>query len=361
MHRSARTLPLPLLTVCLLAHGTVASAQPPGAAEPQSTEHLGATPFVMQGFGDVNYVTTGLDGEHGGFRNGALDLFATSQLGDRWSALAELVFESDGNTLSTDLERFQFTYEQSDALRLSAGRMHNPFLRWPVTFHHGLFTQTPVDRPIMARWEDEPGLWPMHFVGLIAQGRFGRTGLNYALGAGNGRGRTFDEVQVTSDANGSRAVVASVGVTPDAIPGFAVSVSGYFDRIPATAGSLRERDFTASGSYVRGDAEIRAEWSRLRHEAVDSDVVYRSTGWYVLGAYRLSPELGRIKPYLLIENVDVAEGEPFFEGVPDEAAWAAGIRWDASRWVALKGDYRSRKLGSADREGAVRLQLAVNF
>ena len=322
---------------------------------------IGRTPFVLQGFGDVNYLADPPGDEQGGFRDGALDLFATSRLGDHWSALAELVFEADGNELVTDLERFQFTYEHSDAFRISAGRVHNPFLRWPITNHHGLFHQTTIDRPIIARWEDEPGLWPVHFVGLLSQGRFGgRAGLSYAVGVGNGRGQILDEVQVGSDANRQKAVVASLGLSPDAVPGLALYVAGYFDRIPAVSGSLSERDYTASAAYVRGDVELRGEWSQLRHESVDSGIVYKTTGWYGLAAYRLSGLAG-VKPYLLIEQLNVAGDEAFFEGVQDEEAWALGLRWDANRWVALKGDYRSRRLEGGDREGAIRFQLAVNF
>ena len=352
----------PLLAAALL----VAAA--PGAWAQQSTpveaptEHIGTTPFVMQGFGDVNYLASAPEPEHGGFQNGALDLFVTARLSDRWSALAELVFETEGNAFTTDLERFQFTFEQSDALRISAGRIHNPFLRWPMISHHGLFNQTPVDRPIIARWEDEPGLWPMHFVGLLVHGRFSNAmGLSYEVGVGNGRGKVLDEIQMGVDQNDQRAIVAAFGVNPDAVPGLAVHVSGYFDRIPSEPTSLRERDYAMSATYVRGDIELRGEWSRMNHELVDSDGEYQTTGWYVLAAYRLSEQFARIKPYLLIENLDAAEDEAFLEGAVDEEAWAAGVRWDANRWVALKADYRSRRLENMNRDGVVRAQMAVSF
>ena len=132
---------------------------------------LGKTPFTIQGFGDVNYFANPGQGQHSGFHDGAFEFFVTSRLSDHWSVLAELVFEPDGNELSTDLERFQITYERSDAFRISVGRVHSPIMRWSVTNHHGLFMETPVDNPIIARWEDKSGLWPLHFVGLLASGR----------------------------------------------------------------------------------------------------------------------------------------------------------------------------------------------
>lgn len=333
----------------------------PPAADPGAAEQMAATPLLLQGFGDINYVATAPDGARSGFVNGAFDLFATSRLGDHWSALAELVFEVSDDGLATDLERFQFTYEHSDAFRVSGGRVHNPLLRWPITFHHGVFNQTPIDRPIIARWEDEPGLWPMHFVGALAQGRFrGALGPSYAVGVGNGRGDHLDAVQVGGDRNNNRAVVASFGVSPDAAPGLSLFVSGYFDHIPAPE-TLRERDFTLSGSYLRGDVELRGEWSRMQHTGDQSGTEYDTTGWYALFVYRLPPNLGGLKPYLMVEGLNVPEGEVFLEGAQDEDAWAAGARWDVNRWVALKADYRSRRLQHTDRFGTVRVQLAVNF
>lgn len=327
-----------------------------------SSANIGNTPFTMQGFGNVDVLLTPPPGGHSGFQNGALDLFITSRLDDHWSALSEMVFESSANVLVSDLERFEFIYERSDALRLSAGRVHNPFLRWPITNHHGLFCQTPIDRPIIARWEDEPGLWPMHFVGLLAQGSFGGSAwLNYALGIGNGRGHILDEVQVSSDANDDKAIVASMGASPEILPGFELHVSTYLDLIPADSSSIRERDGALSVSFVSGDWEVRSEWSRLGHEENSSGTHFRTTGWYVLGAYRI--RFGGFQPklYVLAEQLDVPETETFLEGARDEKAWVLGARWDANRWVALKCDIRSSKVDGAQRAEQLRTQLAVNF
>ena len=346
----------------VIAQPLAARAQGPDPPEdPPAQASMGTTPFTIQGFGDIDYVSSTVDG-FGGFKTGSLDLFVTSRLGNHWSALAELVFEADENKLSADLERFEFTYEHSDALRVSVGRVHNPLLRWPVLNHHGLFNQTPIDSPIIARWEDEPGLWPTHFVGVLAQGRFrNAAGLSYALGVGNGRGTALRTVQVTSDANSQRAVLVSAGVAPDFLSGLEVSASAYFDRIPAESGSLRERDGTLSGSFVRGDAELRGEVSWMRHHDLTTRITNQTMGWYVLGAHRLPARLARLTPYGLVEELKAADGEAFFEGIPDEVARTVGLRWDATRWVALKGDYRWQKVAGTDWFGAVRAQLAVNF
>jgi hypothetical protein len=322
---------------------------------------LGKTPFTIQGFGNVDYVARAAEGDHSGFRNGAFEFFVSSRLSDHWTVLAELVFEPDGNTLSTDLERFELTYEMSDAFRISAGRVHNPILRWSVTNHHGLFMQTPINNPIIARWEDHNGLWPLHFVGVMASGRLpGSLGVRYWAGVGNGRGTARDEVQVGSDANGSKAYVTSVGVAPDAIPGLQAFASAYFDWIPAPGGEIRERDATLSLSYIRGAEELRAEWSLLQHTP-RGGARFDTHGWYVLASHGLSAPLKGLRPYVLLEALDVADGEAFLDGIPSEKAVAVGLRFDVNRWMALKGEFRSQKVGDGPRASIVGFQLAANF
>ena len=206
-------------------------------------------------------------------------------------------------------------------------------------------------------------LWPVHFVGVLAQGRFGGpVGPSYAVGVGNGRGHILDEVQMTADANNQRAVVVSFGVNPDAAPGLSVSASGYFDCIPAEGGSLRERDAALSGSYVRGPVEVRTEWSRMMHTTVASRTEYVTTGWYALMAYRLSGRLARIKPYVMIDGLDAAEGEAFFEDVRDEDALGRGPAFRRQPLGRAQGRLSvGRGNDRADRFGTVRAQLAVNF
>jgi hypothetical protein len=360
--RLHRTAWLALAVVATLDVPAVAQQTDPSA--PPTDAPMGMTPFTIQGFGDINYASRGTDDDapHSGFEAGALDLFVTSQLSDSWSAIVELVFEKEGNRLFTDLERFRFTYEQSDAFRVSVGRMKNPFVHWPIMGHHALFNQIPLDLPSVARPEDESGLWPMHFVGLIAQGRsIGRAGLSYSLGIGNGRGRTLEEIQVATDANPHRALLASIGVSPGRVPGFEISTSTYVDRIPAPSGALKERDAAVAVSYVHSGLELRAEVSVMRHQDEASDVAHVTRGWYVLAARRLSGRLRKLTPFALLERLDAAETEIFLEGTPDERSWTIGARWDASRWIALKSDFHARRTGSAPWFHVFRGQLAVNF
>jgi hypothetical protein len=325
------------------------------------TQAQGPT-FAIAGFGDVDFVALAPEGENSRFQNGGFDLYATAAISDHWSALVELVFENHGNQLATDLERFVVSYERSNLLRLDAGRVHSPVVRWNVTQHHGVYLQTPVERPAIARFEDQPGLWPVHFVGLVASGtRQDGAGLSYSLGVGNGRGPILDEIQVGSDANRSKAVLLSLGAAPRFALGWEIDATAYLDDIPAAGGSIRERIYTASTSYLARGLEVRAEWSRIEHRPEGTNQTYRTTGWYVLASRRLPGRFDSLRPYLLWDQLRVAEDDAFLEGAPDYDAWRAGLRWDVHDAVALKGEYVSERVGAGERESIVRFQLAVSL
>lgn len=313
----------------------------------------------IDGFGDFNLQTKTTE-EQSHFRNGALDLFMTSAFAERFSALAELVFESDANNLVTDLERWQVSYEPSRFLRLDLGRVHTPLAYWNHWHHHGTFLQTPIDRPAMARFEDEPGLWPVHFVGLMASGRLSRrAGLRYQVGVGNGRGAIIDEIQVGSDRNRSKAVFLTFGVSP--APGWQISATGYADTIPVESGELRERDYTIATGYERRGLEVKAEFGEMRHRPLAGGPNYKTQGYYALVSKRLFGRVKDLRPYVLYDRLRPAQDEAFLEQAPDERAFVLGVRFDPRDSFALKVEYRSQRKGSAAREDMVRAQAAIAF
>jgi len=313
-------------------------------------------------FADVNYAFNEVGSQGRGFANGALDLYMTAQISDRWSGLVELVFENDGNELITDLERLQVSWSYSDAFRIAGGRVHNPIIRWNIVQHHGAFMQTPIDKPAITRWEDQPGLWPVHFVGLLSSGQLrGPLGFHYDAGVGNGRGNIMDDVRVSGDSNTSTAVVGAFGFSPLAIDGLDVTVAGYADTISAANGDrLRERDLTISAFYLSAPLELRAEWASMRHSPIDEGGTFETRGWYVLAAMALPGKAHEIRPYVLLERLNPAEGEAFLEGAMQERAWVVGARFDLDSRVALKVDYRNQVVGQTH-DHVVRAQLAVSL
>ena len=316
--------------------------------------------FLLNIFGNVGYTTAPAPGDHSGFDIGPFDLYATTRLSDHWSALGELVFENDNNELSTDLERFLVAWEPASALRLRVGREHSPLVRWNTALHHGLYMQTPVERPAMARFEDDNGPWPVHFVGVLVSGGL-PNGVSYGAGAGNGRGSSREEVQVSFDRNGSKAYVAWLGFAPAAVIGWELFATGHAETIPAPTGPLRERDLTFATNYLAHGVELRAEWGRMNHKPVGSGITYKTTGWYVLLGLGLRGGLESLKPYVLLDSLKVAREEAYLAGIPDRSAWSAGLRWDPNGKTAVKGEYVSQKIGSDPRDSLFRSQIALSF
>lgn len=356
--RSATVAPrgwgLAWLLSASLAGSALAQEQPPPAVSVEPER------FSLRGFGNVDFAAAGADDVADGFRLGALDLYMSSSISDRFSALAELVFESDGGELVTDLERLTFSYEPWSHLRLDLGRMHSPIVLWNVHHHHGVYLDTPIERPAMARFEDHPGAWPLHFVGLTASGQVTTGGsLRYLVGAGNGRGEVLDSIEVAGNTGGGSALITSMSFAP--VLGWELTASGYFDTIPAPSGTLRERDYTFSTAYLRQGFELQAEWARMNHSPVDGGETYRTTGYYVLASRRLPGRLDKLRPYLLFDHLDVAQGEAFLAGVSDEESWTAGVRFDPRGGAALKVEYRSQKSGDTDRASVFQAQAAFAF
>jgi hypothetical protein len=340
---------------------------PGQAQEPSPSPEVEALPVVAPDritlrilpFGSVDVTSRSEDGGHSGFSIGPFDLYITSRLSEHWSASGELVFENGDNSLSTDLERILIGWQASDRLRLRVGREHNPLVRWNTALHHGVYMQTPIERPSMARFEDDGGPWPVHFVGLLADGRAGGIGLQYGAAVGNGRGAIPDEVEVTFDRNGNKALVGWLGFAPPSLVGLEVSLTGYADRVPGELGDLRERAWTLSGSYLGGPWELRSEFGQIHHHLLAAAGDYETTGWYVLGAYALRH--GTVKPYVMLDHMDVPEADPFLAGIPDREGWVVGMRWDPDPRAALKGEFTSQRVGGGDRTSTVRAQLAVTF
>src|SRR6185295_15613878 len=86
-----------------------------------------------------------------------------------------------------DLERLQLGWEPSDHSVLWMGRFHQASSVWNHQHHHGQFLQTSVSRPACEEWEDEGGIIPQHFLGLLWESdwRLGGTyRLKSAIGAG---------------------------------------------------------------------------------------------------------------------------------------------------------------------------------
>ncbi len=342
-----------------LAVGRLALAQ----GESYPTARLG-------GFADVTLDrSTREDATEIGFWE--VDPYAEAQFSDSWSALAEALFQrvergSDADVpgrrrYELDLERLFAAYSPSDALRLQIGEVNTGLVEWNEREQRPRFLQTPIDIPSIARRQEQGGAWPLHLIGVWASGRVpGTAGLRYGIGIGAGRGRTRDDTLPLAHST-SAAGLVSVSFSPDALPGGEIGAAALVDDIPAPEGTYREIDGTLSASYVSGPFELRSEWSRMDHRRQSTGRTYVTQGWYALLSARLPDPVRRLRPYVLLDRLDVARGEPYLADVRDQRAWSAGVRWDAARRVAVTVDFQSQHARTREAERRIRAELAVAF
>jgi hypothetical protein len=323
--------------------------------------------FHVGGFADLE-IHNSSDNVVQGVDLAELDLYSTLQLSEAWSGLAEAVarkswrpLESADRKIEVDLERIYAGYSTSDAFRLEIGQTHTGIIRWNEREHRSRILQTPIDVPAIARLPQDDGAWPLRFVGVWASGRErGPVGLNWEVGAGAGPGAQRDVIPIFSR-DRSPAAFFSLGVSPAAIAGLELAVAGYAQHIPTKPDALRERDLTLSANYVNSGTEIRAEWARMDHRLTRLPRTYRTIGYYVLISKRLSGAMERARPYLLFDRLRLAPGEPYLLTATDENAWAAGVRYDVTHRFSVKGEYRSQRAPTGDRESLLGLQLGFSF
>lgn len=340
-----------------------ASGQAP--ADEEAPSH--APKLVLKGFGDVNFRLTH-NNDSGStndtFTLGQVDLFITSELGERVSVLSEVVgkFNSQTNVTAFDVERIHITYSFSDLLNVRAGRMHTALGYWNQTFHHGAWFQTTAQRPVIYLFNDVGGVLPIHTIGLEVFGTkaFRPVDVAWNLGVMNGRGRTVTETQNVNDFNKLKAVNVLLGVTPNALPGLKIGGDLYIDKIPTTTGrndQLDEYIFGGYAVYVLGPVEFLSEYFNIYHRDDPVDASWRSEGLYVQFAY----QLGKIKPYARFDYQSLARGDPFF--LPTQfrtRLTTVGLRWDALTWDGIKLEYSFGNRDGVEEQGLT-LQTAFTF
>ena len=305
----------------------------------------------LRGFADVRFVARdtdpglGDDVRSNAFALGQFDLFITSELSERLSALSEIVFtaKSDGSN-RPNIERAIIKYNVSDGLNIQAGRFHTTLGHWNEAYHHGEWFHTTIGRPQIVNFNGGGGLLPIHVIGVVLKGNKSteRAMFDYTIEVGNGRGPTRGFDQVASDANDIKAVNFAFGVQPISIEGLRFGGGLYVDEIPSNAnaaagplhGAIDERILNAFATYYGESWEVLAEYFQIDHqgEVPSADPDTDSGGYYL----QVGRKLGEWTPYGRIEAVDVDDASTFFENPNDLERYVVGARWDFSTWSALK-------------------------
>ena len=308
----------------------------------------------ISGFGDVNYAARDKPEGAQGFSLGQLALHMASELSPRVTFFGEVSFSAraDAGTgspavtgFNTEVERMILRFDQSDKLKLSFGRYHTPINYWNTAFHHGQWLQSTISRPEMIQFGGR--LLPVHFVGALVEGSVPAAGwhLNYKAGLGNGRASAISRGGDAGDVNDKRAWLVNLFSKPEKLYGLEFGTSVYGDTITSGTREFDERIVTAHVAWQKEDPEIIAEVASIRHDEAANPSVMWSHAYYVQAAYRL-PYFNRLwKPYYRFEHVGVNAADAVFTGVSNLDGSTLGLRYDASEFAALKGEFRTWRRG----------------
>ena len=308
--------------------------------------------FGINFFGDASLIGTTPDEPHSAFAIGALGIRLLGTLSPEVDALGELAFETTDEGPLADVEQVVIRWRHGSGV-LEVGRMHTNIGYWNTAYHHGLWLQTPVERPRAVRFEDDLGLVPVHWVGASYTYNIG--GVALTTGVANGRGNIVDDVRVSDDTNDAKAVLFKIRYRTQA---FEVGAGGIYDRIAPASAMIRpalpgERiDEVIGNAYlaVTTDGPIAiAEGFAFRHAGGD-DSWLTYTG-YALAGYHVTDWL---TPYVAVDALVGADEDPFFTPDPmmvtnvDLVEGIAGTRFETSTWSAVKLELRALHPEGAD-------------
>jgi hypothetical protein len=348
-----------LIATLMLSVARVAGAQSATPPAPPHDEHQSPAQssareypsFRLSGFGDVNFARTKHVEGPRGFFEGQLTLHMTSELSSRATFFGEISFtpRTDAGTgspavtgFNTEVERMILRFDHSDRLKVSLGRYHTPINYWNTAFHHGQWLQTTITRPEMIQFGGR--VLPVHFVGGLVEGAVSAGGLNlnYKAGIGNGRGSVISRGGDAGDANGELAWLLNAFLKPDRLFGLQVGGALYGDRVTlATTEEFDEQIVALHAVWQKETPEVVFEYASVRHENRQSGVVAWTPAFYIQVAHRLAVNNALWKPYFRFEHIDVNSADVMFANVQSLDSTTIGVRYDASQFAAIKGEYRT--------------------
>src|SRR3990170_120901 len=321
--------------------------------------------FELNGFADVSFTksTKGADEfRKGDFAFGTLDLYLAQTLDDI-DILLELGVE-EGDEM--DVERLTIGYTFSDTLRVRVGRFHTPLGFWNNAYHHGVQLQPTIERPDFLKFEDDGGILPVHVIGGYLSGWVSTAvgAIEYGAMIGNGPGITGGVLDPNniSDNNNGKAIAFNLALSPAAVSGLKLGVSGHAAEITDDLATV-EVDQTIFGAAITcsvANADIAVEYFSIQDKDASTDIDYTSGAYYGLITYAYKEKW---VPYLMYENMSIKEADPYFIslGTVDTTELTLGLRYNINYRSSLKGEYR-RIIDEGDEDwNEYALQWALAF
>lgn len=327
-----------LTTACLLL-----LAGPVGA---QNVQH------ELLVFGSAEVARTpGVDTEE------ATDIEPEKVAADILFSLQSNSFKAFGEYLLTnheaDLERLQFGWEPSDHSVVWLGRFHQASSVWNHEHHHGQFLQTSVSRPASEQWEDDGGIIPQHFLGLLWESGW-RVGGTYKLKSAIGAGlaptitphglEPFDVLH--ADANEHKlGVQARLAYQPDELEDSGIGLLVAHNEIGAdhapqsALGPFDHVNQTVFGLFAKGEwGSWKAQLTGYHVRASFEGISGAPTQDFFTGYAQVERDLPKgFELFARHENTADATGNLYLEMFPKFVIrrTAVGGRWQFARSHAL--------------------------
>jgi hypothetical protein len=313
------------------------------ATQPDTpTQSDNASRFTFHGYADVDFQRN-VDGPHTKkFDLGEIDLFGTERVSPHWTALMELVFETDDQQLvasvPVNVERMLLQYRGNDFFNADIGSYRTAIGYYSTAYLRGAWLQTAISRPRMFTFEDQGGFLPLHAVGISVNGRIpsGDLNLHYVVEGGSSR-NYGDTAGLVSDISFNRATNLAIYSQPRGVRGLEVGFSTYHDLFSPVAGFALDRSvWMVHFVYVRGRVEFLNEGLRFGLGGSSAGSA-TALGFYSQIAYRIASSW---KPYARVEYLNVSgtgvvEAETRYY-VPWKTVYTGGVRHELTDSVAVK-------------------------
>jgi hypothetical protein len=301
-----------------------------------------------------------------------------------WTAAASIFYTGDWKQLRALVE-FSLEYERSQTAierekeferaqlgwsfdsnnTLWVGRYHTPIGYWNTAHHHGAHLQTSISRPRVHEFEDEGGILPVHFFGLLLSGMQSSRDntFTYDIGAASGPTLTdngLEPVEVLAPQHfGKPSFVARTAWRPDVVLESEFGAFAAHSRIPVTSAPADEIGQTIAGAYANLDL---SPW-RILGEVFWVRNVFRSTGdspTFTSGVLEAEYRLGhQWVLYARQELTGSSFRDPYLDRFIDfpKARTVAGVRFDITHHQATTLELASHER----RDGVKYLQYAVQW
>jgi hypothetical protein len=327
--------------------GTAVPVSEPPTVVEEPRANVVAQRLKFQLFGDLGLQGSDQKGTTNSFQVGSFDMFMTARLADRVSVLGELVvLPFNDNVVETDLERLELQYKFSDHFNFGVGRYHTSIGYYNTAYHHGLFFQTPIGRPLMFSWDDDGGFLPLQEIGVTTSGTIpsGKLGLSYVAEMGNGRAHAFgiEPAQNRTDDNNAKSVNLAIIARPSWVSGLQLGFSFYHDYInPTTPPNVSQSIMVAHAVFQNSTYEFFNEMLLVRNAVLDGGRVFHLPAFYS----QFSRKFGNYRPYVRYAYQNANEDDPIYSGEDGNAPvgrkgdLSLGIRREIAEFAAIKLQY----------------------